>query len=858
MNRAAHRTSFLYDALGRKSRITQPDGKYVSFVYGSVRTIDRKAWLATGAFETEVTTTETYDGGGHLYSVTEGSGANNGNVTTYYGYDVGDRLITVATPAAEGTQTRTFIYDGRGFLQYEVHPELGVAGGGTTTYSDYDSRGHVGRKISGLTDGAFDLKYTYDPSERLTDVTEPDPASFTTPKARRSVANLQYATSNNPSNCTTGTCDARNGKLLTATRHNYDPLFGDVAVAETYTYQGRAGRVSSRGTTVNSTASFDGATFNYSQTWDDLGGLAALTYPQATGVSAPARTVTNGFTNGLLTSVGSYASSIAYQPNGVIATVTHGSGSTAVTDTWAADPAGMPRPASITTTNASNQTLWTSGTYAYDGAGNIKQIGTTSYVYDNAGRLRNVNDTSFASPSKTTYKFDTFGNYLSTTVNYCGTLANGVKRCGSTSGTPLTLSGTTNHYANITYDDAGNVRADGPHTYTFDSRNMMTRLQTAQSDDHYLYSADDERIGVVSRINGHNRTKWTLRNDANQLLRTFSDDATSGTRAFGWAEDAVWRGAEQVGRETPTTTYAHSIDHLGSLRAVTNAAGFLAGTASFAPFGLGGMNGAGTLQFTGYERDVGVTNGDALDYAHARYFNAKWGRFLSVDPGRNAPSHPQVWNRYAYVDNDPLSHTDPTGKECPPCIEEGINAVGTILALQTPLTYMAAYNEAVMNALFPSPPAPNGSIEPTYAEFAIVAPFAPSAPLSQDAELISTARTAADAAQAGGKTSGAATAFRSPDGKVYTGVSGSGVSPGPATQEALDSVPANQRSPFHAKCSECNAVSSAENAGSPVRGGRAATVNIRKAGHPMHGAPKPPCSTCEFVMNALKIIFLLQ
>jgi RHS repeat-associated protein len=67
-----------------------------------------------------------------------------------------------------------------------------------------------------------------------------------------------------------------------------------------------------------------------------------------------------------------------------------------------------------------------------------------------------------------------------------------------------------------------------------------------------------------------------------------------------------------------------------------------------------------------------------LDYFGARYYSGAMGRFTSPDPlpwwnwqrsGQEEDrrqfeayiSNPQSWNMYAYVDNNPLSHTDPTG-----------------------------------------------------------------------------------------------------------------------------------------------------------------------------------------------------
>lgn len=49
---------------------------------------------------------------------------------------------------------------------------------------------------------------------------------------------------------------------------------------------------------------------------------------------------------------------------------------------------------------------------------------------------------------------------------------------------------------------------------------------------------------------------------------------------------------------------------------------------------------------------------------HARYYSAAVGRFLSVDPLLDFETlrQPQSWNRYAYVRNNPMGRTDPTGR----------------------------------------------------------------------------------------------------------------------------------------------------------------------------------------------------
>jgi RHS repeat-associated protein len=63
---------------------------------------------------------------------------------------------------------------------------------------------------------------------------------------------------------------------------------------------------------------------------------------------------------------------------------------------------------------------------------------------------------------------------------------------------------------------------------------------------------------------------------------------------------------------------------------------------------------------TGKERDAET----GLDYFGARYYSGPQGRFTSPDPMQIMTQKivdPQQWNMYAYVRNNPLVLTDPTG-----------------------------------------------------------------------------------------------------------------------------------------------------------------------------------------------------
>ena len=67
-------------------------------------------------------------------------------------------------------------------------------------------------------------------------------------------------------------------------------------------------------------------------------------------------------------------------------------------------------------------------------------------------------------------------------------------------------------------------------------------------------------------------------------------------------------------------------------------------------------------QFTGYERD-GETG---LDFAEARMYSNKLGRFTSADPIFITPERlldPQRLNLFLYVRNNPVKYTDVSGKD---------------------------------------------------------------------------------------------------------------------------------------------------------------------------------------------------
>jgi RHS repeat-associated protein len=115
-------------------------------------------------------------------------------------------------------------------------------------------------------------------------------------------------------------------------------------------------------------------------------------------------------------------------------------------------------------------------------------------------------------------------------------------------------------------------------------------------------------------------------------------------------------------------------DWLGSSRLATTWAHAVFSKEAYAPFGET-YNEAGTpdRSFTGQDQNVATGPGGtgAYDFLFRKY-DPSAGRWLSPDPaGWSAVDQttPQSLNRYAYVENQPMSFTDPTGLTPIPCPE---------------------------------------------------------------------------------------------------------------------------------------------------------------------------------------------
>lgn len=316
-------------------------------------------------------------------------------------------------------------------------------------------------------------------------------------------------------------------------------------------------------------------------------------------------------------------------------------------------PAGRARIA----TDAVEVVPWGTGvTYAYDGAGNVTDIGSDEFVYDVASRLvqSKINDQT------RNYEYDAFGNRT-------GCMQ------GSTDCQGHTIDAATNRISGANnHDAAGNVTSLDGHQYSYDALNMQIRDvdTTSGVTREYVYTADDERIAVYT-VNQWWR--WTIRDTSGKVLREYMSQGTQGTSNWQWVKDYIWRdGILLVTRHVPpggstAVTYHYHVDHLGTPRRITDDSDRIVGFHDYLAFGPETSTGKSepslsVFKYTGHERDIADSStSPPLDYMLARYYSSRAGRFLSVDKIKGQPSRPQSWNGYAYVTNNPIRAVDPKG-----------------------------------------------------------------------------------------------------------------------------------------------------------------------------------------------------
>ena len=291
--------------------------------------------------------------------------------------------------------------------------------------------------------------------------------------------------------------------------------------------------------------------------------------------------------------------------------------------------------------------------YWYQDSMNTNLSHAASYGYDAVNRLTHAQATGNATYNLE-YNFTADGSdgrYGNMTCTLNGQ-TNGI--CSSVTFDPATNRVTTS--SGYSYDQAGNVLADGSQGYTWDAEGRLATVTRGSVTTTFTHYAS----GQIAR---RSQTDWTM----DYLYDPFgSPVAHYDAGNARWLDRYIRLGGRIVayyGYGCPPYTRFFHADGLGSMRQATDAAGNYVETALDYPCGQMWANTG-----DGLDQNFAGMPDRALDLdmylTPNRQLAINQTRWLSPDPGGLKAVHlddPQTWNMYAYVRNNPTTLTDPSG-----------------------------------------------------------------------------------------------------------------------------------------------------------------------------------------------------
>jgi RHS repeat-associated protein len=659
--------SATYDALDRTASVTDSAGGTKSYTYAQNDVYQSVGPAPTG--ENAKRKQSEYDALGRLTSVCEvtsgtsafpgGSCAQNvGSYTGYwtkYTYDLLNDLTGVAqnAQASSGVQLRSYVYDQLGRLASETNPETNNVTinyyydklAGDPACGNVTSAGDKVKRSDAATNASC---YGYDSLHRLTSVIYP---STSTP-AKHFVYDAATVSGTAMSNAKTRmaeayTCTGACTVKITDLGFSYSLAGQTIDVWESTPHSGTP--------YYHTTSAY----------WPDhmvntisgVPGLPTITY----GVNGEGRVSTVSAATGA-----NPITSTFYNSSGQVTALTYGSSDN---DGFTYDP-NTGRMTKYTYNVGSTPSV-VKGMLTWNAIGTLKKLvitdpldtgdaQTCNYSHDDMGRIASSNcGTSIWNQN---FSYDPFGNITKTVP----TGSTGISFQPTYDTTGMTNRITSSPF---TYDSMGDLTADNSHSYTWDVEGRMITVDSGSSSGLCLtYDALARMVEQAGGSSCSSSYQQILYGPSGEKVALMN--AQTMTKAF----ISLPSGAEAVYTSSGLAYYRHS-DWLGSSRLATTSSRTLYYGTAYAAFGENyAGSGAQDLSFTGQNQDTAVsgsggTNG-LYDFFYREHTPVQ-GRWLSPDPAGLAaakPNDPQTWNRYAYVNNNPLSSTDPLGLyNCPEC-----------------------------------------------------------------------------------------------------------------------------------------------------------------------------------------------
>ena len=294
------------------------------------------------------------------------------------------------------------------------------------------------------------------------------------------------------------------------------------------------------------------------------------------------------------------------------------------------------------------------------------------YEFDTLGRLTTAKGGIAAGATGVTanwtqnYAFDRYGNRTSVTAAGITANSQAVPTDGLAS---LGYQTTTNRIntSGYEYDLAGSqTRGQSPtgswQRFEYDAAGRLVKIKDDAGTvlESHTYGASRQRL-----INETSTQRTYYAWGGSSVLCEYVENSASPTSPV-FTKSYIYAGSRllstQTWNGTAEITEFHHPERLGT-KLVTNNSANTSFEQATLPFGTSldaETSGITNQRFTSYDRST-VAN---LDYAQNRSYSSGQGRFTSVDPigmSSGSASNPQSNNLYAYVGNNPIDYTDPSG-----------------------------------------------------------------------------------------------------------------------------------------------------------------------------------------------------
>lgn len=301
------------------------------------------------------------------------------------------------------------------------------------------------------------------------------------------------------------------------------------------------------------------------------------------------------------------------------------------------------------TTSAGGNTATTNVTYQYNSAGDLLGDGLTSYQYDSEGRMESASTGQGTDAPQTKYAHNGLGQRVFKTE-------------------PLYSSSTQSQGNSKTGTNPNNLLADDDDAPQAGSPGLIEHLLTFWSKLWSPSTSDAEKLGF----------SYVYAEDG-RLLGEYGSGGTnsSGTAQYIYLPTAS--GPMPIAAVIKGQTYAIHSDHLNTPRKLTQADGQAAWQWAYSAFGDEAPT-IGAKRFTNETTNpaTGATSipevtfnlrypGQYFDKETGLHYN--WHRSYAPGTGRYTQGDPiglaGGFNRYGYVDGDPLKWADPRGLDHP-------------------------------------------------------------------------------------------------------------------------------------------------------------------------------------------------